>query len=188
MRHGAKQAPVEVVALGISVLALEEALMKSAAISDWGGLRVWVVARPWIFLAVGGAVIGGLASGARWRGMLVGALTICALVVLMLNFRGLWIWPGTFDYYFGNRGSWIWALPGGFLCGLAVASMFHLSRPGERTRWAFLGVAACLTLATYVLDRFWSPLIESMYAPTRAIAYTALLVPLVWIKISEESE
>ncbi len=183
-----ERSPIEVVALGAVALAILEIVMRSAAFFNWALLRNWFVAKPWTGLFFVGLLIGISAAGFRWKGALVGALTVAALIITILRFRGLWIWPGTFDYYFSSTGAWIWAMPIGLTVGFGAA-MLKARKPAPVRIARFALILLFVSgITTLILSQSWAHSVDSMYPPTRAYLYLSLFLPMLYLHITEGND
>jgi len=175
--------PSEIVAISISALLLVEILMRAGSAIPNQVLRLWSVARPWAgLLCIGMAV--GFVSGRKPVRVVVALLSLGLLIVSIFRFRGLWIWPGTFDYYFGSPSIWIWSMPTGFILGI-VCSLF-LSRKFESRsgfRWGALLSTGVLLALTFVLESVWSESIDSRYPPTRVFVYACIWLALIGLSL-----
>lgn len=174
------RAPVDVIAVGVIALASLELLHRTASVFQWRFLQSSAVALPWAGLLLVGIAVGLRAPSYKWAGFVVGGLTLAALILMVLRFRGLWIWPGTFDYYFAPTTAWIWSLPAGFAVGTGLAYLLG-SRVGPTSRaWIWIGALIASGMVTLAMSYFWAKEIDSLFPPTRAYVYLALVVPLAY--------
>lgn len=132
----------------------------------------------WLFLPVGffvtlfGAPLG-------WRGLLASAASLTLLSLTVLNFRGMWVWQGTFDRFDDSALRWIVPLISGAVLALPLLAVPFAKRIHgwhRANRWWTGGVAVAAVASFYYADAF---IMGSEWPPTRFIALAAALVVLL---------
>lgn len=161
----------------IAIVTLATSLPKQGALNVLRGAH-WLWLLPGIALGWATWKVGWQATFSGMFGALLG-------YVAVLNSRGMWIWPSTFDRYWDNDLRWRTTLMAGLLAfGLlslaasyrrahVVWSVDKQQRLANRACWIFCG-----TLLAYGITSIYSP-VESVFPALRPIYIGVLAVVLV---------
>jgi hypothetical protein len=126
----------------------------------------------WLFFPAAFGV--GLASGVLGSKKAIPVMASAAAAFIMITqFRGAWIWSGTFDKYDEPRTAWIVISLSGLLAGGIVAGVRPAPPRAELTIAMLISLALCV-LVTAMTSKMWPG--DSDFAPTR---YISLLVSLL---------
>jgi hypothetical protein len=160
------------------LLTAVEGLIIAVSRSGWEPFRkLWFYGHAgWLFLP-GGALIGLCArGGTAIRFLALGAAFVTAYVALT-QFRGTWIWDGTFDAFKYPRSGWFYPGLAGCLMAFGI-SFIPRKTPASSlgSQLWLIGLTAAVVLSVF-LPRY--ALVNSDFAPTRWIALAAILLCLV---------
>lgn len=129
----------------------------------------------WLFAPVG-FVVALFCAPLGKGGVIASAAALTLLVLVVLNFRGMWVWPGTFDRFEQSPYRWIMPLILGAITGMLLWMVppTHQVRGIHRAHgWTALllglsGVAAFAFDDAHIMGSAWPP--------TRFIALAVVLV------------
>ena len=166
--------PAVALCVALCGIVILELAMRATLTHAPGRMRIFAIREVgWAFLP--------LALGMQWllRGSGVkGLATACAVAVTayvtIVQFRGLWVWSGTFDAYWYSKAPWI--MPG--LAGLTMGCAFSTKRfrPWVPKRSRLIVWPLCLIGAGLIElfgCYFFYQQIDSVYAPTRSVVLVA---------------
>jgi hypothetical protein len=158
------------------------ALVSRSALPD--PIRLFFVRNSLWMLMCASAVPVAYSVPLRARGPVVLAVAAAINLFLMMQFRGAWIWVGTFDSYEQSAKPWMMAMALGVVLGylalLVPSWRSSQADTGEKTVNAWLVALCALTIATGAVSLL-APM-QSEFAPTRFLGLSALVVAAVAVR------
>lgn len=178
LTRDADRSSVIVVALSLALLTLGEVFLRLAISFGSPQLRELAVSHSGWFLAPSTAIACIAARPLGWRGIFAVAAAMAVSATMILRFRGVFVWPGTFDYYWLPRSGWMLAAAAGAAIGGALLwpiRSFPSSSKAAVVALFSLGVAV---IVSGVLERVLQTQIDSLYPPTRFVGLGLVLIVL----------
>lgn len=193
-RHEATQASdasgiVAVVAAGlIALTAVDLLVFLLGGLHTFSKLSWYVIRFDYVLFAGATAWIVWVGAKLRQRAWVVILASLVIAYLVCTRFRGLWVWPGTFDLYEQSALPWLLASLVGIVLGAASALFFQLryaqgSVPNDFTYLVALAISA---MTVFLCGRA-SPL-DSRFAETRSIALgmCALVLGALWFALGRK--
>ncbi len=168
------------VAIVIAGSTLVELGVRLAVTHASNGVRVWSILHGgWALLPV--CALAAFASrdlGAKSLAVSFGAFA--TLWASYLRFRGLWIWPGTFDDYWDPQVGWL--LPAAIGFAIGSLGLFLPTPRRNHPSWIVCGSFALIVVAAiveFVGGRLFAESIHSAYPETRHVVILGIGLVLV---------
>lgn len=165
------------IALALVGLTLIELIVTLVSRSSIPTARRVYFAREnvWLFAPLGSVIIM-FCAPLRARGMLAAVAALVLVVLVVLNFRGMWVWPGSFDRFQESSLRWIGPMALGAILGASLTTVPALRQTRAIHRvlgWhsLMLGLA---TLGAFVWGDAY--VMGSSWPPTRFIPLAVSLV------------
>jgi hypothetical protein len=152
------------------------------------GLHRWLVGSQGRWIIMYGHFL--FAPAAMWvvvvagrlgrRGWIVGLSSFVLTYVIMIRFRGPWVWQGILDYWQESKKPWVLSALVGIalgliFCGLVIRrSNNSLKLPDDIKFISILGVCGIITFMASYLWPF-----DSIFAPTFHLAIGAVTMVLI---------
>lgn len=135
----------------------------------------------WLFIPAC-LLVGWVASGLRQRRFLPLAAAFATAFTALTQFRGSWIWSGTFDEFYYDRLPWVRSGLLGIALAFGLGSLVRRKAPPSwRTSILWLGLLAASLVASVFLPKLWPN--DSEFVASRPLMLGACLVALAIVAL-----
>jgi hypothetical protein len=163
--------------IGLTLIEAVELFVNKATGNHWLRIR-FILYGEWMFLPAS-AWVAWLSLRLGARGLLLAGATYTICFVLMTQFRGLWLWGGTFDRYESSKVSWLFPVGVGLAVALTIYCL-HKQKTMQATSPNLTNTLLSLFCGSVIVSALMQNLypIGSVFAPTRIYGLAAALVVL----------